>query len=58
MHMANKETTDKFVQDMLKRAGEKEEPKPQLRTDGVDAAQVEKITENIRERIQKRRQQF
>jgi len=56
--MANKEITDKFVQDMLKKANQKEDAKPQLRTEGVDINQVERITENIRDRIQKNRKTF
>ena len=52
---ADKEITDKFVRDMLEKASKKEEIKPQSRSEGGDINQVEKITENIRDRIQKRR---
>ena len=52
---ASNEVTDKFVKDMLERAKKNEEVKPQSRSEGVDVNQVEKITENIRDRIQKRK---
>jgi len=55
MARANKEITDKFVKDMLQSAEKKEEVKPQTRFEGVEVDKVEKITENIRDRIQKRR---
>lgn len=48
------EQTDKFVQEMLKKAQEeKKEAKPQNRFEGVNPDNIEKITENIQEMIQK-----
>ncbi len=39
------DTTDKFVQSMLKSAKEKKEVKPQTRTEGVDQQEIEKLVE-------------
>ena len=41
------EETDKFVQEMLKKANEKKETKPQKRTEGVDREKVEEMTEEL-----------
>ena len=51
--MADKEAAEKFIQEMLNRASEKEEPKQHLITKEADNYSAEKITENIRELIQK-----
>lgn len=47
------EETNKFVQDMLKKADEKKKTEPQTRFEGVKKEEVEKLTENIQEMIQK-----
>ena len=41
------EETDKFVEEMLKKAKEKKETKPQTRTEGVDHKQIEEMTDAI-----------
>ncbi len=41
------EETDKFVQEMLKKAKEKKETKPQTRTEGVDREAVEELTGDV-----------
>lgn len=38
---------DKFVEDMLKKAKEKREVKPQSRWEGVDRTEVEEMTAKI-----------
>lgn len=47
-----------FVEAMLKSSKEKKEAKPQSRFEGVNMQEVEKFTENLRERIQKGRKQI
>ena len=41
------EDTDKFVQEMLKKAKEKKETLPQTRTEGVDHQEVENIVDEL-----------
>jgi hypothetical protein len=41
------EETDKFVQEMLKKANEKKETKAQKRTEGVNKEEVEDMTAEI-----------
>ncbi len=41
------EETDKFVQEMLKKAKENKETKPQTRTEGVDRQAIEEMTEEL-----------
>jgi hypothetical protein len=52
--MAN-EIHDKFVKDMLEKSKKTEEAKPQNSTQGVDVNNVEQITQQIRDRLQKKR---
>ena len=48
------EVTRKFVEEMVKRSQEKKvETKPQSSFDGVNPADVVRITNNIKEKIQK-----
>jgi len=44
---------DKFVEAMLKSAKENQKPKAQRLTDNVAMKDIENITKNIKERIQK-----
>ena len=41
------EETDKFVEEMLKKAKEKGAAKPQTRTEGVDREEVEELTGEV-----------
>ena len=45
--MENNNLNDKFVEDMLKKAKEKREVKPQSRWEGVNRTEVEEITAKI-----------
>ena len=38
---------DKWVQDMLEKAKEKKNVVPQTRTEGVDRAKIQEMTENL-----------
>lgn len=49
----SRDTDSKFVRDMLERAKNKEQAKPQTRFEGVNNKEIEQLTENIRNRIQK-----
>jgi len=52
--MATDPVTAKFVEEMVKRSQEKKtETKPQSSFDGVKTDDVVKLTNNLRERIQK-----
>jgi hypothetical protein len=46
---------DKFVENMLKSSKEKRDVKPQSSFDGVNPQDVVRITNNLREKIQKSR---
>jgi len=41
------EETDKFVQEMLKKAKDNKETKPQTRTEGVNREEVESIVDEL-----------
>ena len=49
----SRDTDSKFVRDMLDKAKDKEQVKPQSRSEGVNNKDIEQLTENIRNRIQK-----
>ena len=49
------EETDKFVADMLKRSKEKQQSKPQSGLEGVNPNDIERITTNIRDALQKKK---
>ena len=49
------EIHDKFVKDMLEKSNKTEEAKPQNSTEGIDVGSVEQITEQIRDRLQKKK---
>jgi hypothetical protein len=50
----SKDTDSKFVRDMLDRAKDKSQAKPQSRTEGMNNKEIEQLTENIRNRIQQK----
>jgi hypothetical protein len=50
------ESDEKFVKSMLDRAQEKTKPKPQTLSQDVNQKEVEQITTNIRDALQKGRQ--
>jgi hypothetical protein len=52
------EIHDKFVKDMIEKSKKNEEAKPQNSSTNVDVNSVEKLTEQIKERIQKGRGRF
>jgi len=49
----SRDTDSKFVRAMLDKAKDKEQVKPQSRSEGVNNKDIEQLTENIRNRIQK-----
>jgi len=50
----SKDTDSKFVRDMLEKAKDKNQAKPQSRSEGVNNKEIEQLTENIRNRIQQK----
>jgi hypothetical protein len=49
------EIHDKFVKDMIERSKKNEEAKPQNSSTGIDTSEIENLTTQIKERIQKGR---
>ena len=53
--MAKETVTNKFVRDMLESAEKRDATTPQTRSEGIIPTEIEKITQNIRERLQKKK---